>query len=1066
MGTPPLFFFPPFRLDVGDEQLWRGVQAIELRPKTFAVLRYLVEHPGRLVTKEEVLNAVWPQTVVSEWVLKSCIRELREALGDEARTPRYIETVHRRGYRFIAAVDRGQHSVVSSQTLANGNGQPTTPLVGREADLAQLHEWLEKALGGARQIVFVTGEPGIGKTTLVEKFLFGVRSHEKFGGKEKKEWQDAIGKTQQTNIRVSSPTPNSELSPTRGVWVAVGQCIEHYGAGEAYLPVLEALERLCQESGSERLVKLLDQYAPTWLVHMPWLLSTGDLEALQRKVLGATPERMLREMAKVLEALTAERPLVLVLEDLHWSDPSTLDLLSLVARRTEPARLLILGTYRPLDVIVREHPLKTVKHELQLHDYCQELALEPLSEMQVAEYLAMRCLVGARRAVPRQLARLIHQRTEGNPLFVVSVVDDLIARGMILQTDTGWELKEDAATIESRIPDSIRQLVTLQSGRLLPAEQQTLEAASIAGMEFSAASVAAALTTDTAVVERLCEHLAERQHFLRRVGIEAWPDGTLAARYSFLHALYQQVWHERVSPTQLQHYHLHVGERKEQAYDERAREIAVELAIHFEQGRDYSKAVQYLQQAGGNAVQRSAHVEAIGHLTKGLEVLKTLPDTPQRAQHELTLQVALGAPLMATKGYAAPVVEKTYARARKLCQEVGETPQIFRVLGGLSTFYVVRGELQAARKLGEQLLQLAQNVPDPILLLRANFALGPTLFFLGEFAPARKHLEQGIALYTSQKHRPHAFLQDPGVGCLTYLAWALWFLGYPDQALKRTQEAITLAHELAHPHSLAFTLNLAARVHHLRGETQAAQEQAEAAITLSSEQGFLLWLALGSLTRGWALAEQGQGEGIAQIRQGLAAWQATGAELLGPYHLALLAEACGQAGQVREGLTMLAKAQGIVGKNGGCEFEAELYRLHGELTLQKFQVQGSKFQVRQSPKSKVQGPKSSKTNSQLLTPKSQEEAEGCFLKAIEIARQQQARSLELRAVMSLVRLRQHQAQNHESRNTDHATRTTQHEARTRLHEAHTMLSDIYNWFTEGFDTQDLKDARALLDVLV
>jgi predicted ATPase len=573
-------------------------------------------------------------------------------------------------------------------------------------------------------------------------------------------------------------------------------------------------------------------------------------------------------------------------------------------------------------------------------------------------------------------------------------------------------------------------------------------------MEFSAASVAAALATDTAVVERLCEHLAERQHFLRRLGVEEWPDGTLAARYSFLHALYQQLWHERVSPTLLQHYHLRIGERKEQAYGEGAREIAVELAIHFEQGHDYGKAVQYLQQAGGNAVQRSANVEAIGHLTKGLEVLKTLPDTPQRAQQELTLQVALGAPLIATKGYGAPEVENAYARARNLCQQRGEIPLLSRVLGGLSAFYVVRGDLRAAHELGEQLLRLAQSVRDQDLLMRAHFTLGAPLYFLGKFAPAQKHLEQGIALYDPQKHSSRA-VQDFGVVSLSYVALALWHLGYPDQALKRAHEALTLARELSHPYSLTFALSVAARVHQFRREGQAAQERAEAAIILSTEQGVALWLAGGTIWRGWALAEQGQiEEGIAQMSQGIKAWRATGAEGLRPYFLALLAAAYGKVGQTEEGLTMLDEALIRVDNAEEREYEAELYRLRGELLLTK-EIKSQKSKGK-SQKSKIE------TNPQPLTPSTQtgaeQEAEECFLKAIAIAQKQQAKSLELRALMSLVRLRQQQAAQHASRN-------TQHEAHNRLTEAHSLLSEIYNWFTEGFDTKDLQEAKALLEEL-
>jgi predicted ATPase len=353
---------------------------------------------------------------------------------------------------------------------------------------------------------------------------------------------------------------------------------------------------------------------------------------------------------------------------------------------------------------------------------------------------------------------------------------------------------------------------------------------------------------------------------------------------------------------------------------------------------------------------------------------------------------------------------------------LGETPQLFPVLFGLWLFYTARAEHKTARELGEQLLSLAQSVKDPALRLQAHHAQWTTSFFLGELAQAREHAEQGMALYNLQQHRSHAFLyggHDPGTCGRNFAALTLWLLGYPDQALQRSQEALTLAQELSHPFSLAFAPHQAAISHQFRREGQAAQERAETLIALSSEQGFALPLAWGTIERGWALAEQGRGAaGIAQIRQGLAAQQVTGAELYRPYWLALLAEAYGQVGRAEEGLTALAEALAVVDKTGERWYEAELYRLKGELTLSQSGVQ----------------------------PESQgrEVAEACFQKAIEIARRQQAKSLELRAVTSMSRLWQRQG---------------------KKAEAHAMLAEIYHGFTEGLDTKDLQEAKALLEAL-
>jgi predicted ATPase len=486
--------------------------------------------------------------------------------------------------------------------------------------------------------------------------------------------------------------------------------------------------------------------------------------------------------------------------------------------------------------------------------------------------------------------------------------------------------------------------------------------------------------------------------------------------------LYQEVLYDRVLGARRARLHRRIGERGEEGYGERAREIAVELAVHFERGRDYRQAVRYLEQAGENTLQRSAHVEAIRHLIKALELLKTLPDTPERTRQELTLQTALGVPLVATKGYAAPEVGEAYTRARELCQQVEETPQLFPVLVGLFRFYLVRAEHKTARELGEQLLSLAQSVQDPALLLEAHFPLGAILYCLGEFALAREHLEQSIVRYDPQQHRSHArvYGADPGVFCLSWTTHALWSLGYPDQALKRSQETLALAHEWSHPFSLALALDYATILHQFRRERQTVQERAAAAIALCTEQGFAYYLAWGTVMQGWALAEQGQGEeGIAQMRQSLAALRTTGAELRHPYYLALLADACRKVRQTEEGLTALAEARARVDKTGERWYEAELYRLKGELLRQK--AKGKRQRAKTEP-----------------------EVEACFRQALTIARRQSAKLLELRAVMSLSRLWQNQGKQDEARQ---------------------LLAEIYGWFTEGFDTTDLQEAKALLQEL-
>jgi len=732
---------PPVSLDLHTGCLVCGTQTSMLRPKTLTVLRYLLDHAGHFVSAVDLRAAVWPGIVVGDEVLRNCIHELRVALDDERETPHFIETLPHKGYRLLGKVVSTQSSVVSlrpftppDSPLGTGNRQLTTPLVGREAELTQLQQWLDKATTGQRQLVFIAGEPGIGKTTLVEAFLFGVRSRKEFG----------VQKTQ-------SPTPNPELPSTPRLWIGRGQCIEHYGPGEAYLPVLEALERLSQQPGQERLLPLLRQYAPMWLAQLPTLLTPEERASLQREVAGCTRERMLRELAVLLEALTAETTLVLVLEDLHWSDLSTLDLLAMLARRSEPARLLVVGTYRSSEVHTQNHLLSPILQELQAHALCHELRVEGLSEAAVAQYLEQRFPV---RAFPTRFAHVLHQRTEGNPLFLVNLLEDLIQQGLLTDGAGGWAFQGTLDTLAHHVPAGSRQLITKLIGQVQPAIHQTLAAGSVADCLFSAAAVAAALDTTASEVERQCEEAVRRQLFIERAGIAVWPDGTEAARYGFRHALYQQLWHEQVSISQQQEWHQRIGVRKELAYSERTSDIAAELAVHFTQSRDSQRAIHYLRQAAEQAMLKAAPREALQHVTEAVTLLQTLPDTQERSQRELDLYLMQGALLIAARGYTAPEVGQTYTRAHGLSQQAGQTSQVLHALFGLYTFHSMRAELETAQDLSGQIYALVRSTSDPVRQAEAHLALGAVAFYRGEFERA---LEQTLCV-TAIPPRNHSRL--------------------------------------------------------------------------------------------------------------------------------------------------------------------------------------------------------------------------------------------------------------------------------------------------------------------
>jgi DNA-binding winged helix-turn-helix (wHTH) protein/predicted ATPase len=986
--------FGPFRLDLANACLWHAAQPVTLRPKAFQILVYLVTHASQLVTKESLLDAIWPETAVGDGVLKTSMNELRKALGETAKAPQWIATVHRRGYRFIAPVtlmEPAPPPVVTPTPVAPlpvpvpaliipsalvSAPTPAPRLVGREAEVATLRQWFANALQGERHLGFITGEAGIGKTTLVDTFV-------------------------------------AQLAGQALLWIGRGQCVEQYGAGEAYLPLLEALGQMGRTPDGPQLIALLRQQAPNWLLQLPALLSPGEYEALQRYAGGTTRERMLRELAEAMEALTAVRPCVLVLEDLHWSDTATIEWLAYMARRRGPARLLVLGTYRPVETIVRAHPVRAMVQELMVHGYGAELALEEWTEAGVAAYLAQR---GAGAEAPAALARVLAQRTEGHPLFVVALVDELLRQHVLRVEPTGWVLAGGLDAVTVGVPSSIRHLLEQQVARLRPTDQELLAAASVAGVEFAVAAVAASVQQAGEDVEVQCDALARRSQLVQARGTAVWPDGTVTARYGFRHALYQELLYERIPVSRRARWHHQIGMRLEEAFGPRAGEAAAELAVHFVHGRDDQRAVQYLQRAAETAVQRHAHREALGYLTRALDLLKTQLDTPERAQWELRLLLALGPVVIAAKGYAAADVERVYSRALQLCQHLGETPQLFQVLVGLRKFYQVRAAYQTAHELGERLLVMAQSLHDPALLLEGRFGIGISLYYLGDFVASREQCTQGLMLYDTQQHRSRAafFGQDTGVACYTFEALALWLLGYPDQALHRSREGLTLAQQLAHPFSLAFALLHGAVLHVARREGQATLEVSEAALTLATEQGFAFWLAWGKFLRGWALTTQGdEREGIAQMCQGLEATRSIGAEVGRSGFLALLAAAYGAAAQPEKGLEVLAEALSVVNNKGERYYEAEIHRLTGELLLACFSDQ-------------------------------QAASEASFHQALVVARAQQAKSWELRAAVSLGRLWQQQGK-----------RTA----------ARQLLAEVYGWFTEGFETADLQEAQGLLEEL-
>ena len=955
-----------------NQQLWRDGDEISLRPKTFEVLRYLVDHPAQLVTKAMMLDAVWPGVIVSDSMPATCVAELRKALDDDARIPRIIETVHRRGYRFIAPVTT---TTASRKKNLKSPLAPENPrsMVGREMELARLQNSYAQVLEAQRLILFVTGEAGIGKTTVIEEFLDSIAN-------------DGTAR------------------------VGRGQCVEQYGSGEPYMPVLEALSRLSHEDDGQQVIDVLHRFAPTWLTQMPELLTREERARLQSEMQGITQQRMLREMTQALEALSAETPIVLLLEDLHWSDFSTLELISAIARRSEPARIMIVGTYRPVEILANHHPLRTMKQELELHDYCEELRLKPLSEENVVDYLARR-LAGNGSRQFRTLAPVIHARTDGNPLFIVNMVDYLLNDAGLVVNSREVSEAEWAERLRVHRLDAlrnIRHMIERNFERLSPQEQAVLEGAAVAGAEFSAASVAAALECPQNEIEACCAHLSRREQFLRAQGASQWPDGTVAAGFRFDHALYQEVLYGRLPMGHRTQLHRRIAVREEAGYGERADEVATELAHHYGLASDNAKAIQYLRLGGNRAVARGALMEAEGSYRQALARLGALSQSPERDRCELELASALFRVLVITRGYTTPDVLEMAARARGLAEKSGNLTQFELQEYATWAALYASGDILNATGLADQMLELARRREGShVSLALAHSAQVGVCFASGDLPGAEKHFVSFDALFKAGSSS-----EFPGTVVMT-VGWAslvAWLMGHPAKALERSVKAIAVAEDSKVPFDLAFARFFQAWLGRWLKEPERVEAAATQALAIGEHHGFKYVNDVARTMQGWARAQiGGAASGLLLIRQGLASLEKAGART-----------------GIMEILTIMAEAQA----------------LDGALTDALDTIERA---LRARPEELVYRPNILTCRAELFSKVGRADlAESDFRDAITLAQQMSARALELRATIGLARLL--------------ATQGLRENGRA-------ILADTYGWFTDGFDTADLKDARALLDEL-
>jgi class 3 adenylate cyclase/predicted ATPase len=865
------------------------------------------------------------------------------------------------------AVYRVLYESMARSRLEAAGSAGLTPLVGREQEVALLLERWEQVKDGLGQVVLLSGEAGIGKSRLVQVL-------------------------------------KEQVAAEPQAWLTPCQC-SPYHQNTALYPWIELLERVAlrferEESSPQKLRKLegfLVQYGLPLAEAVPLFAALLSLPLpAEYAPLTLAPEQQkqqtLHALLTILLRVAAQQPVLFVMEDLHWVDPSTLELLTLLVDQGPTTRILALFTFRP-----DFSPPWTGRAHLT------QVTVNRLPHSQAVEVVRQ---VAHGKTLPPEVVAQIVAKTDGVPLFVEELTKMVLESGLLQEQEERYALTGPLPPLA--IPATLHDSLMARLDRLATVKGLAQLGATL-GREFSYALLQAVSPWDEGTVQRGLHQLVEAE-FLYQQGLP--PQVT----YLFKHALIQDAAYQSLLKSTRQQYHQRVAQVLVERFPETAEAQPELVAHHYTEAGLREQALPYWQQAGQRALQRSATLEAVRHVTRGLEVLSTLPETHERAQQELALQIMLGAALGATRGQQAPEAERTYARAYELARQVGSPPELFPALWGFWYAHMARGQLPRARELAEEFLGLAQQQHDPLLLAAGHRMVGNIAWWQGEFVQAHTHCRQGLAFYDPAQHRASAvsYGQDSGVFCGISMAQALWVLGSPDQAQQSMEETLALARRLAHPFSIAAVLHFSAALHQFRREPQAARAQAEAALALCTEQGFGAYRAWSLLPRGWALAQQGEvAEGIAQIREGFAAWRATGAGVAWPWFLALLAEAYGTVGQLEEGLRAVEEALAAVQHNEEGHYEAEVYRLKGELLLQQSAAH-------------------------------QEAVEANFQQALAVARRRQAKSWELRAAMSLSRLWQRQGKPEDARQ---------------------LLAEVYGWFTEGFETADLREAKALLDAL-
>lgn len=977
MAVADTLSFGPFRLHGRNGPLLHGDQEVKLQPRTMALLWTLASRPGEVVTKVQVLDAVWPRQTVSDNALSFQVQALRKALGDDTRAPRYVLTAHRVGFRFGVPVtrpgalpDAAPDAEPQADVDVGGNDDADDALVGRDAELLQLNLAWERALTGRTDVMFVSGDAGVGKSATLRAF--------------------------QRRLRLQQPQA-VQLS---------GHCLEGRGISEPYLPVIEALRTLLRDAPDSRPMELARHLAPSWLLLMPDLIDAAEAALLRQQNAGVRPERMLRELAELLEQLSVPHGVLLTVEDLHWADRATLDWIGFLAQRSGPARIMVLASLRPMDAIIAAHPVRKLMLALKARQQANELPIPGLSVDAVRHYIAARLDLDAYSA---DLPQRVLERSGGLPLFMVQITDYLQRHPD--QSDLR------GAQLHDVIPEALKDLISLQFDDLSPEQRQLLEGASVAGTDFSAAAAAAASGCELDAVESALEQLARHRRFIEPNGLSIWPDGTTSGVYRFRHEMYSQVLRRQLLDSQRARMHRQIAERCEAAYGSRTAEIAGELALHFERGGCRSRALLYRIQTARNALARVAYDALERETAMGLALLDALPPGLEQDESELALRVLAVTGLQSEFGYASPRISDHVERIVELTARC-RNPELLE-----SAHYCVWMRLHfgcrfsAAVESANRFHQLGLQLGSPLIQAGGDTLASLSLHLDGRFVDAMERNERAIGLLDQVGDRWFRNLSDVRGTAYTGRSLLQWLLGYPDRALETARAVYAkvessgnpYAHCMIHVSSVCAVLMYRRDWSHLLVEAEIALQRAEQYGHRESRLWSRRYQAL-------ALAMLGQHErGLSLLWQTLAEMREQGNHFGVPLDYLLGAECCLQLGDVGRSRLALDEANAVMSRWNAVAFKSEALRLEGELLLA-----GS----------------ARRDHSALRA------AEDWMTQALQLASARHAPLLQLRAALSLGRLWRGQG---------------------RSEAARPMVQTIYDAFVEGHDSVDLRAARQFLD---